>query len=91
MSPKFFYRYCIACKKGIFLLQKMTIFQFLEPGRQKDRFFTGFTIMIKNFGDIPPRPKFFEESDGATRFSIGPRPLGLKNGFLKGISKKSML
>ena len=49
MSAKFFYRYCIACKIRTLLWQKMTIFQFLEPGRQKDRFFTGYTITIKKF------------------------------------------
>ena len=59
--------------------------------RSNDCSVAGCWNMIKKSGDIPPRPKFDEESDGATRFSIGPRPLGLKNGFLKGISKKSML
>ena len=43
--------------------------------------------MIENFGDILPRPKFFEESDGATRFLIGPHSFGVKNGLLGGISK----
>ena len=39
----------------------------------KDPYFTGYRVTIKNFGDILPRPKFFEESDGAPRFLIGPR------------------
>ena len=45
-----------------------------------------YTIMLKNFGDIPPRPKFSEESDGATRFLIGLRSFGVKNGLFRGIS-----
>ena len=62
-----------------------------ESSLYGQNYYSLYTITIKkNFGDIPPRPKFFEESDGATRFSIGPRPLGLKNGFLKGILKKLM-
>ena len=45
--------------------------------------------MIKKFGSIHSRPKFDEESDGATRFSIGPRPLGKKKRFFEGHLKKT--
>ena len=33
--------------------------------------------------EVPPRPKFFEESDGATRFLIGYRVLGVKTGLIR--------
>ena len=42
--------------------------------------------MIENFGDIPPRPKFFEESDGATRFLIGSGVQGVKMRLSKGFA-----
>ena len=42
--------------------------------------------MIKNFGSIHSGPKFDEESDGATRFLIGPRSLGVKKDLFGGIS-----
>ena len=81
MSPKFFYRYCNAYKKPIFL---SSWFKKLKNRRYlllEDPYSTGYTLTIKkNFADIPPRPKFFEESDGATRFLIGPRSFGVKKG-----------
>ena len=44
--------------------------------RSNDCSVAGYWNMIKKSGDIPPRPKFDEESDGATRFLIGPRIQG---------------
>ena len=49
MSPKFFYRYCKACKKPIFLLpwlKKLKNRRFLLL---EDPYFIGFTVTIKKF------------------------------------------
>ena len=78
MSPKFFYRYCKACKKRSFDRSgskklKNRCFLPLE-----DPILQAIQWRYKNFGNIPPRPKFFEESDGATRFSIGSQVLVVK-------------
>ena len=43
-------------------------------------------MMIKKFGGIHSGLRFDEESDGATRFLIGPRYFGVKNGLFRGIS-----
>ena len=80
----FFYRYCIACKMGSSHSKKRQYFNFLNQYEKKIGFYRLYNNDKKNFSDIPPRPKFFEESDGATRFLIGPRSFGEKYSFIRG-------